>query len=160
MIVYHFLCGSRNGVDLLDDLVIQKISKKNGKSFAQILVQFQIQRNVMVIPKSVTSSQIRENIQVFLFDFELLENNVEELLRLDQNRWLATFPLTANHKDYPFHREYWKQLLSSSFVKRSPRLAAQIPLCKGCVVSSRNNNSRVRCKKNPDQSRGAILGES
>lgn len=60
----------------------------------------------MVILKPVTSSQIRENIQVFLFDFELLENNVEELLRLDQNRWLATFPLTENHKDYSFHREY------------------------------------------------------
>lgn len=60
----------------------------------------------MVIPKSVTSSQIRENIQVFLFDFELPENNVEELLRLDQNLWLATIPSTENHKDYPFHREY------------------------------------------------------
>lgn len=101
---YRPLGGSRDGVDLLDDDVVQKIAKKHAKSSAQILIRFQIQRNVIVIPKSVTPSRIKENIQVF--DFELTEKDMEELLSLDKNLRLATFPSTENHKDYPFHIEY------------------------------------------------------
>ncbi|EDL78561.1 aldo-keto reductase family 1, member E1, isoform CRA_a [Rattus norvegicus] len=88
----------------MDDIVIRKIAKKHGKSPAQILIRFQIQRNLIVIPKSVNPSRIRENIQVF--DFELTEKDMEELLSLDKNLRLATFPSTENHKDYPFHIEY------------------------------------------------------
>ncbi|XP_005071812.1 1,5-anhydro-D-fructose reductase isoform X2 [Mesocricetus auratus] len=101
---YRPLGGSSNGVDLLDDSVVRKIAKKHGKSSAQILIRFQIQRNVIVIPKSVTPSRIRENFQVF--DFELTKKDMEELLSLDKNLRLATFPSTENHKDYPFHIEY------------------------------------------------------
>ncbi|XP_057645494.1 1,5-anhydro-D-fructose reductase-like [Chionomys nivalis] len=60
---YHPLGGSRDGVDFLDDVVVWKIAKKHAKSSVQILIRFQIQRNMIVIPKSVTPSQIRENIQ-------------------------------------------------------------------------------------------------
>ncbi|CAO2595153.1 1,5-anhydro-D-fructose reductase [Lemmus lemmus] len=101
---YRPLGGSSDGVDLLDDIVVKKIAKKHQKSSAQILIRFQIQRNVTVIPKSVTPSRIRENIQVF--DFELTEKDMEELLSLDKKLRLATFPSTENHKDYPFHIEY------------------------------------------------------
>ncbi|XP_076428986.1 1,5-anhydro-D-fructose reductase isoform X2 [Peromyscus maniculatus bairdii] len=101
---YRPLGGSRQGVDLMDDLVVQKIAKKHRKSCAQILIRFQIQRNVIVIPKSVTPSRIRENIQVF--DFKLTEKDMEELLSLNKNLRLATFPSTENHKDYPFHIKY------------------------------------------------------
>ncbi|XP_008770087.1 1,5-anhydro-D-fructose reductase isoform X1 [Rattus norvegicus] len=101
---YRPLGGSRDGVHLMDDIVIRKIAKKHGKSPAQILIRFQIQRNLIVIPKSVNPSRIRENIQVF--DFELTEKDMEELLSLDKNLRLATFPSTENHKDYPFHIEY------------------------------------------------------
>ncbi|KAH0510892.1 1,5-anhydro-D-fructose reductase [Microtus ochrogaster] len=101
---YRPLGGSRDGVDLLDDIVVRKIAKKHAKSSAQILIRFQIQRNVIVIPKSVTPSRIKENIQVF--DFELTEKDMEELLSLDKNLRLATLPSTENHKDYPFHIEY------------------------------------------------------
>ncbi|XP_031214583.1 1,5-anhydro-D-fructose reductase isoform X2 [Mastomys coucha] len=101
---YRPLGGSRDGVHLMDDIIIRRIAKKHGKSPAQILIRFQIQRNLIVIPKSVTPSRIRENIQVF--DFELTEKDMEELLSLDKNLRLATFPTTENHKDYPFHIEY------------------------------------------------------
>lgn len=101
---YRPLGGSRDGVHLMDDIVVRKIAKKHGKSPAQILIRFQIQRNLIVIPKSVTPSRIRENIQVF--DFELTEKDMEELLSLDKNLRLATFPTTEDHKDYPFHIEY------------------------------------------------------
>ncbi|XP_029414590.1 1,5-anhydro-D-fructose reductase isoform X2 [Nannospalax galili] len=60
---YRPLGGSSEGVDLMDNPVIQEIAKKHGKSPAQILILFQIQRNVIVIPKSVTPSRIRENFE-------------------------------------------------------------------------------------------------
>ncbi|XP_023442831.1 1,5-anhydro-D-fructose reductase isoform X1 [Dasypus novemcinctus] len=71
VIAYSPLGGSRQGVDLMDDPMIMKIAQKYNKSSAQILIRFQIQRNVIVIPQSVSAKQIQENIQegVFLLLF-------------------------------------------------------------------------------------------
>nr|XP_036850945.1 1,5-anhydro-D-fructose reductase isoform X4 [Manis javanica] len=101
---YRPLGGSSQGVHLMDDPMIQTIAQKYGKSAAQILIRFQIQRNVIVIPKSTTPARILENIQVF--DFELSEQDVEDILSLNRNLRLATFPIAVNHKDYPFSIEY------------------------------------------------------
>uniref|UniRef100_A0A2K5N0L9 Aldo-keto reductase family 1 member E2 n=1 Tax=Cercocebus atys TaxID=9531 RepID=A0A2K5N0L9_CERAT len=101
---YRPLGGSCEGIDLIDDPVIQRIAKEHSKSPAQILIRFQIQRNVIVIPGSITPSHIKENIQVF--DFELTQHDMDNILSLDRNLRLATFPITKNHKDYPFHIEY------------------------------------------------------
>eukprot|EP00074_Homo_sapiens_P094413 XP_016872234.1 1,5-anhydro-D-fructose reductase isoform X11 [Homo sapiens] len=60
---YRPLGGSCEGVDLIDNPVIKRIAKEHGKSPAQILIRFQIQRNVIVIPGSITPSHIKENIQ-------------------------------------------------------------------------------------------------
>ncbi|KFO18949.1 1,5-anhydro-D-fructose reductase [Fukomys damarensis] len=101
---YCPLGGSSQGIHLMDDPVIERIAKEHSKSPAQILIRFQIQRNVIVIPKSVTPHRIQENIQVF--DFELTEQDMNDIFSLDKNLRLATFPTTENHKDYPFHTEY------------------------------------------------------
>jgi diketogulonate reductase-like aldo/keto reductase len=101
---YRPLGGSCGGIDLLNDPMVQIIARKHNKSPAQILIRFHIQRNVIVIPKSVNPKRIQENIQVF--DFELTEEDMDDLLILDRNLRLATFPTTEHHKDYPFHIEY------------------------------------------------------
>ncbi|XP_043739446.1 1,5-anhydro-D-fructose reductase isoform X2 [Cervus elaphus] len=41
-----------------------------------------------------------------VFDFELSEEDMTDLLGLDRNLRLATFPITENHKDYPFRTEF------------------------------------------------------
>ncbi|XP_069314940.1 1,5-anhydro-D-fructose reductase [Eulemur rufifrons] len=101
---YRPLGGSCEGVDMLEDPVIQRIAMKHNKSSAQIMIRFQIQRDVIVIPKSVTPERIKENIQVF--DFELTEEDMKAMVSLDRNLRLATFPITSDHKDYPFPIEY------------------------------------------------------
>lgn len=68
------------------------------------MIRFQIQRNVIVIPKSVNPKRILENFQVF--DFELSEQDMTDLLGLDRNLRLSAFPIAENHKDYPFKAEY------------------------------------------------------
>nr|XP_035924298.1 1,5-anhydro-D-fructose reductase isoform X2 [Halichoerus grypus] len=70
----------------------------------QILLRFQIQRNVIVIPKSVTPKRILENIQVF--DFELSEQDMNDILGLDRNFRMCSLPIAKNHKDYPFNIDY------------------------------------------------------
>ncbi|XP_058388793.1 1,5-anhydro-D-fructose reductase [Diceros bicornis minor] len=103
---YLPLGGSKEGVDLMDDPMIQRMAQKYNKSAAQILIRFQIQRNVIVIPKSITPKWILENIQESVFDFELSEEDMNVLLCLNRNLRLARFPIAENHKDYPFNVQY------------------------------------------------------
>ncbi len=49
---------------LLDDPRITQIGQRYGKTAAQVLIRFQIERGVCVLPKSVTEARIKANIDV------------------------------------------------------------------------------------------------
>lgn len=68
---------------LLEDKVISEIAHVYNKTPAQILIRWAIQREVVVIPKSVTPERIKENIDVF--DFQLSEKNMMDITELNKN---------------------------------------------------------------------------
>ncbi|XP_075037746.1 aldo-keto reductase family 1 member A1 [Mixophyes fleayi] len=84
---------------LLEEPSILEMAKKYSKSEAQILLRWQVQRNVVVIPKSVTPSRILQNLQVF--DFILTEEEMKEIGALNKN-WRYIIPIiTVNGKSVP-----------------------------------------------------------
>ena len=69
----------RNG--LFENEVLKAIGQKYGKSSAQVMLRWHIQRGVIVIPKSVHKERMIENLNVF--DFRLDENDMSQISQLD-----------------------------------------------------------------------------
>src|SRR5215217_3729329 len=55
---------------VLDDPVIGEIAKKHGKSVSQIILRWELDQGLIVIPKSTHAERIRENIDVFGFSLD------------------------------------------------------------------------------------------
>ena len=61
--------------------VLTKIGEKYGKTAAQIALRWNIQRGVVVIPKSVHKDRIEENMDIW--DFSLSDEDMGEIGKLD-----------------------------------------------------------------------------
>jgi 2,5-diketo-D-gluconate reductase A len=68
--------------DVLDDPEVTRIAKALGKSPAQVVLRWHIQRGDIVFPKSVTLQRIKDNFA--LFDFELGADDAAALTALDK----------------------------------------------------------------------------
>ena len=67
--------------NIFADPVLGEIGAAHGKSIAQVVLRWLIQRDVIVIPKSVRPERMRENIDVF--DFELTGDEMARIAALD-----------------------------------------------------------------------------
>jgi 2,5-diketo-D-gluconate reductase A len=69
---------------LLDDGTIVRLAERRGKTPAQVILRWHLQRGNIVIPRSVTAERIRESID--LFDFELSDRELAAIGDLDRDR--------------------------------------------------------------------------
>jgi diketogulonate reductase-like aldo/keto reductase len=69
-------------VALIEEPVFTKLAKKYGKTNAQIILRWHIQEGTIVFPKSSNPVHIKENIGIF--DFELTEEEMNEIRQLDK----------------------------------------------------------------------------
>ena len=75
---------------VLEDPTITQIAEKAGKTPAQVVLRWHIQRGDIVFPKSVTPSRMEENFD--LFDFDLDASDMEEITGLDRGENGRTGP--------------------------------------------------------------------
>lgn len=78
--------------NLFHNETLAAIAQKYGKSVAQVVLRWLIQRGVVVIPKSVHKERIIENMQVF--DFNLTDDDMKAISLLDTKK-----SLFLDHRD-------------------------------------------------------------
>lgn len=64
--------------------LLQELSRKYGKTVAQIVIRWNIDTDVIVIPKSVTPQRIKENIDIF--DFCLSKEDIDAINDLNKDQ--------------------------------------------------------------------------
>lgn len=67
--------------DLFKNEILQSIGDKYGKSIAQVVLRWLIQRGIVVIPKTVSKERMVQNFDVF--SFELSTEDMEQIKTLD-----------------------------------------------------------------------------
>ncbi|MBE7723930.1 MAG: aldo/keto reductase [Enterocloster citroniae] len=80
---WYPLGGRGHTAELLGDPVISEIAEAHGKSSAQVILRWNLQKGVVVIPGSSNPDHIQENTE--LYDFTLTEEEMSRINALDRN---------------------------------------------------------------------------
>lgn len=72
--------------DFFNNEILKKIGENYGKSVAQVALRYLIQRNIVVIPKTVTKERMIQNFDVF--NFSLTDEEMATILGLNQKESL------------------------------------------------------------------------
>ena len=76
--------------DIFHNLVLSKIGAKYGKSVAQVITRWLVERGIIVLAKSTKPERMAENLNIF--DFALSDEDKAEIAKLD-----GTFAAIVNH---------------------------------------------------------------
>lgn len=80
------------GKGLLEVPAVVAVARKHGRTPAQVVLRWHVQLGNIAIPKSVTPSRIRENIEVF--DFSLDDEDLAAISALNEDRRIGPDPAT------------------------------------------------------------------
>jgi 2,5-diketo-D-gluconate reductase A len=78
------------GKGLLENAEIIEVSRRKGRTPAQVVLRWHVQLGCVVIPKSVHPDRMRENIE--LFDFELDDRDLAEISKVRTGQRLGADP--------------------------------------------------------------------
>ena len=76
-----------------DDPTLSQIAEKHGKSTAQVLIRWSLQRGFVPLPKSDTPKRIEQNADIF--DFVLSESEMSEINGLDEGKAIFANPVNV-----------------------------------------------------------------
>ncbi|MNW27203.1 Glyoxal reductase [compost metagenome] len=79
---------------LLTHELVQEIAAKYNKSVAQVILRWDLQHDIITIPKSINESRIIENADIF--DFELSAEDVQKIDSLNRNERFGSDPDNFN----------------------------------------------------------------
>lgn len=88
---------------LIQDPVILSIAKKNHVTAGQVLISYQLQRKIVVIPKAIQKAHLDANLDSL--NIKLTDAEMQQLNALDCNHRFMIFERCLNHKYYPFDEE-------------------------------------------------------
>lgn len=77
---------------LLDDPLLAQIASKHGKTVAQVIIRWHIERGLIVIPKASSEGRLRENLHVF--DFRLDDDDMRQIATLDSGTRVGPDPMS------------------------------------------------------------------
>uniref|UniRef100_UPI00398EAB7C aldo-keto reductase family 1 member C15-like n=1 Tax=Pristiophorus japonicus TaxID=55135 RepID=UPI00398EAB7C len=97
------LVNTKNPI-LLNDPELKKMGEKHQKTAAQIALRYQVQRGVVVIPKSFSPGRMKQNKEIF--DFCLTDEDMKRIDGINKNCRYVTEETLIDHPNYPFHDEY------------------------------------------------------
>lgn len=81
---------------VLDDPVIGEIAKKHGKSVSQVILRWELDQGLIVIPKSTHAERIQQNIDVFGFSLDDEDRRRIDALDDPQEGKTGSFPASMN----------------------------------------------------------------
>ena len=87
---------------LQDERIKAIAAKYPGKTPGHVILRWQIQRGVAVIPKSTSPERLKANLNVF--DFHLTPEDMETINGMDKGIRMCAFCMFGNssHRDYPY----------------------------------------------------------
>lgn len=80
---WYPLGGRGHQKELLSDPVLSEIAANHNKSVAQVILRWDLQRGVVIIPGSSNPDHIKENISIF--DFSLTDDEMTQIAALNRN---------------------------------------------------------------------------
>lgn len=88
---------------LFTNPVLTAIGEKHGKSVGQVVLRWNIQRGIAVVPKSVRRDRMAENFNIL--DFKLDENDMQQIAKLDEGKLLFVDHEDPNFVKVLFNRQ-------------------------------------------------------
>jgi 2,5-diketo-D-gluconate reductase A len=80
---------------VLDDETVLDVARACGRTAAQVVLRWHVQRGSIVFPKSVTPKRIQENFEIF--DFELSDADMKRISALDRDGRTGPEPDTFDY---------------------------------------------------------------
>jgi len=93
-----------NDPSILDNPVIMEIAKSHGKTVAQVLLRWHIEKGQIVLFKSGTKERIISNAEIF--DFKLTDGDMAAMQKLEIGHRYCPFLPNVTSPQYPFHDEF------------------------------------------------------